>query len=166
MDSAPTFLPPQGASERQLRTFNSYIEVVDGCWLWRGGKTRPDWRGYAIYRIAGGKTFLLHRRLWQDHRGPLRNDQQLDHLCRNRACINLDHLEVVSPRTNNVVRGEGHAALNAKKTSCPQGHPYDDKNTRIDRQGRRHCRECERVRSREWKLRSGYAERRKSPPVV
>jgi hypothetical protein len=116
--------------------------------VWVGAKTKPDWRGYAIYGLEG-KTTLLHRELWKNYRGPLRDDQQLDHLCRNRACINLDHLEPVSCQENHL-RGYGLSSENAGKTHCPKGHEYSDENTYLS-DGRRHCRACRAETGFAWK---------------
>lgn len=88
-------------------------------------------------------TFYVHRVAWETLRGPIPDGMQLDHLCRQRACWNPDHLEPVSPREN-VLRGVGITAMNAKKTHCPQGHPYDDANTGITSTGKRRCRACGR----------------------
>jgi len=69
---------------------------------------------------------------------------ELDHLCRVRRCVNPEHLEEVTHQTN-VLRGEGVAAINAAKTHCPQGHPYDEKNTLVW-MGERLCKACRRER--------------------
>lgn len=74
---------------------------------------------------------------------------QLDHLCRNRGCINPDHLEPVTCREN-LLRGQTFQARNAAKTHCPHGHGYDEGNTRFNKDGSRACRSCERKRARKY----------------
>jgi hypothetical protein len=67
--------------------------------------------------------------------------------CVNKHCVAPLHLEAVTPREN-VLRGQGFAALNAKKTHCPQGHPYSGDNLYVDAKNRRYCRACRQVRDR------------------
>ena len=137
--------PPSGISERQRKTFYTYFTQEEDCILWNGAKGR----GYALYTV-NGKLRPLHRVLWIEQKGPLKDGQQLDHLCRRRNCVNLNHLEPVTNKEN-VLRGVGPSAVNKRKTHCPQNHPFDKENTYLDPLGRRHCRECSRKHSREWK---------------
>lgn len=82
----------------------------------------------------------------------------LDHLCRVRPCVNTDHLELVTDRTN-VLRGESFAAVNAAKTHCLRGHPFSPENTRVDpTTGERICQECKLLRGRKYD-----AQRRRKP---
>lgn len=78
----------------------------------------------------------------------------LDHLCRNRLCVNPEHLEVVS-RGENVLRGVGVTAENKRKTHCAHGHEFTTENTY--RYGnKRHCRTCRTENMRE-RRRKGIA---------
>lgn len=76
------------------------------------------------------------------------NGMVIDHLCRNTLCVNPTHLEAVTQQLN-VLRGEGGAALNMKKTHCPQGHPLSGSNLTKSglSQGRRACRICKNERA-------------------
>lgn len=110
-------------------------KVID-CWLWMGS-VKPD--GYAQIRFRGRSTYV-HRISYELVRGKIPVGMFLDHLCRNRCCVNPFHLEVVTNREN-VLRGVSPIAWNINKTHCPKGHPYDAKNTRVYR-GFRYCRTC------------------------
>lgn len=83
-------------------------------------------------------------------RGQIPRDLQIDHLCRNRPCVNPDHLEVVTPVINTQ---RGDTGLNQlEKTHCPYGHSYDESNTynRPDRP-QRNCKICKREAERRWR---------------
>lgn len=88
-----------------------------------------------------------HRWLWERLVGPVSGALQLDHLCRNRACVNPDHLEPVTAAEN--VRRGALGAVRRAKTHCPQGHEYTPENT-ARRRGKRYCRECGRAANRAY----------------
>ena len=66
-------------------------------------------------------------------------DLELDHLCRNKLCVNIKHLEVVTNKEN-VIRSEC-GIHNKLKTHCPYGHEYNDENTYINNKNRV-CKKC------------------------
>lgn len=119
---------------------------LDGCLEWTGSK-KPN--GYGQF-TADGRCYVAHRWLYEQRVGPIPAGMQLDHLCRNRSCVRLEHLEVVTPRENQH-RGDSFSGINARKTHCPKGHPFDAGNTIIrsnQRAGRRECRACKNERRR------------------
>jgi hypothetical protein len=119
--------------------FSKFVVVSpSACWIWGGSRI---WNGYGRFRI-GGKTHLAHRVAYEAARGEIPAGLTLDHLCRVRACVNPQHLEPVTMREN-VMRGAGLAAQNAKHTACRNGHEYDDQTPR-NRDGSRRCRICEK----------------------
>jgi len=125
--------------------------VIDAssCWLWTGGKTR---NGYGqAYDPGSKRVWLVHRLAYWLLVGPIPQGLTLDHLCRVRHCVNPSHLEPVTSRVN-TLRGVGHSAVNAAKSECVNGHPFDLINTRIRRSGRRDCRICSAERCRQWRV--------------
>lgn len=117
-----------------------------GCVEWIASHNGAGYGTLTINR-HGGKV-LAHRFSYEWHVGPIPLGMQLDHLCRNTLCVNPDHLEPVTHRTN-TLRGTAPTAVNAAKTHCNHGHPLSGANVRITPQGWRECRECKRRRSRE-----------------
>jgi HNH endonuclease len=109
----------------------------NGCWLWRGAKTKD---GYG-YWTGTGTLFFAHRQMFKAAKGSIKPGIHLDHLCRNRGCVNPDHLEPVLSREN-VLRGNGPSAINARKTHCKRGHPFNEANTLIRKDGSRRCKTC------------------------
>ena len=108
-----------------------------GCWEWQG---TIDRHGYGRIRSS-----LAHRRSYALFVGPIAESLTVDHLCRNRRCVNPAHLEPVSKREN-TLRGEGISAKNAKKTHCIRGHLLGGLNLRMN--GRqRICKACDCIRS-------------------
>ena len=131
--------------------FMSKVRKTSGCWEWAAGRTPA---GYGKFYL-GGKTVLAHRVSYELHVGRIPKGLNLDHLCRNRACVNPAHLEPVTVRTN-LLRGDTLAAANSVKTHCINGHEFNDANTYRVPDGSRMCRVCMRARDRAryWRLKN------------
>lgn len=119
------------------------------CWLWTKSLTNT---GYGMVS-HDGKQWLVHRLMYTLAVGPIPKGLELDHLCRNPACCNPEHLEAVT-HTENCRRGLQGKINNCQsaKTHCPAGHPYDRENTRLGTQKSgvklRVCKMCKLEKSR------------------
>jgi hypothetical protein len=114
------------------------------CWEWTGHISAD---GYGRYRL-GGRFLQAHRIAYELIVAPIPSGLTLDHLCRNRRCVNPDHMDPVTHRVN-ILRGISPSAFNSTRTHCIHGHPFDQANTAISKRGYRICRECGRIRLRE-----------------
>ena len=132
-------------SSRLQNVLLRLVVSPSGCIEWPGAKT-PG--GYGVVRMAQ-RNYYVHRLAYEHFHGDIPEGFQIDHLCRNRACANPDHLEAVTQKVN-LLRGEGFPARNAAKTHCYRGHPLEGDNlyVRLDGGGRM-CRTCYRERKRE-----------------
>lgn len=126
------------------------VPLTDGCWMWTASLTVHG--GYGQFN-DGSTMVRAHRWSYEQHVGPIPDGLDLDHLCRNRWCVNPDHLEPVS-RGENLLRGY---AARGVADSCAQGHPFDESNTFTRANGARGCRTCRNNASRASKARARAA---------
>jgi hypothetical protein len=141
------------------------VDMTGRCWEWTGVLHE---KGYGIFYLEG-RSRLAHRISFEFKSGKIEHGLTLDHLCRNRKCVNPDHLEPVTNKEN-VLRGEGRTAVNAKKAHCIKGHLFDLANTRITSSRRRCCITCKKELDRLYKIRLknefGYAADRRKPKTM
>lgn len=119
------------------------------CWPWLG---RIGTNGYGIMS-KDGRPMLVHRLMYELlTMEAIPPGLQIDHLCRNRECVNPAHLETVTARENQL-RGESFSGVNARKTHCPKGHPYSGENLYVSPKGYRTCIVCRTQRKHEYRAR-------------
>lgn len=133
------------------------VSATTGCWNWTAGKYH---NGLPYGRLnVSGSTIPAHRASYTAFIGGIPRDLTLDHLCRNPSCVNPFHLEPVSLREN-VLRGRGAGANNARKTHCSRGHEFSPENTFTSKAfGFRSCRKCRRIIAREYYSKNIEAQR-------
>lgn len=91
---------------------DKYFVAPDGCWLWLGSIDRD---GYGNAKTRYGRA--AHRLTYQAYVGDIPEGMQLDHLCRQRSCVNPYHLEPVTQQEN-ILRGS------LTKKICEHGNPH------------------------------------------
>jgi hypothetical protein len=134
-DSLPG--PKRGALARVF----SKIRIENGCWVWTASLTVRG--GYAQANI-GGRVVRVHRWLYEQLVAPVPMRLDLDHVCRQRRCVNPAHLEPVT-RAENLRRGIG----NKPKMVCLRGHLVAGTNVYVrPGSGRRECLACKRARAK------------------
>jgi len=109
---------------------------IDECWAWRGYIDPRS--GYGQFGYRNGKLWA-HRMTYEDHIGPIPPKMQIDHLCRNKTCVNPHHMELVTHAEN---QRRAHLARIGTPRKC--GHPFLE--------GERDCQVCNRERARKNRL--------------
>lgn len=136
------------------------LDVETGCWDWIGAKYR---NGYGSTKVIGTRrSCMAHRLSYLILRGAIDETLVLDHLCRNRACINPDHLEQVTQaenlrRAGTILRIISSAKERGSRPTCPKGHPLSGENlyTYPSNPTHRACRIC----MREYRQRAAKQKR-------
>lgn len=126
------FWSREKVSDRILKN----TEITKDCWIFKGAKTED----YGKVKVAG-KTQIAHRVIYENLVGKIPKGMVIDHLCRNRSCLNPKHLEPVTSKIN-TMRGNGLAAINSRKTKCINGHEFSGENLRVV-EGKRYCKKCQ-----------------------
>lgn len=132
------------------------VEPTGFCWYWTGG-LNPG--GYGRFFVERKSSVAAHRFAYEALVGLIPDGLKLDHLCRNRLCVNPDHTEPVTNRVN-TLRGFGPTAQNARAMQCSDGHEFTEENTYVNRAGSRVCRTCMRAAQRAWWNAKGSDRRR------
>ncbi len=145
MSDTTTITPEKMAMVRkQDARFWRQVNVSGSCWIWTG---IIDHKGYGQFAANHKKHLAAHRWAYEALVGPIKEGLVVDHLCRNRACCNPDHMELVTTKEN-VLRGEGITAQNARRVACCCGHEYSVCHRKNGR-SYRFCKRCKNEHQRE-----------------
>ena len=157
----------------------------DPCWTWTGFRDRDGYGRMTVWKsryqpyLPHTKNYLAHKLVYQLFVEPIPSPLVTDHLCRNRACVNPNHLEIITVKENTLRSPDAPAAVNARKTHCPLGHPYNSDHLSTSPSvvnKRRVCRTCynkwqqspqQQERKRLWmrQKRAKVKELKTKPPV-
>jgi hypothetical protein len=151
---------------RATKRFWNKISIIDMgysslCWIWKGPLNQDGYGNVTMKPFYGPAHRVAYSALVE----MVPKGLVCDHLCMNKACVNPEHIRITT-QSENVKAIPGYrekaiaklAHINAAhkaKTHCPHGHPYDEENTHITKQGKRVCKKCGYLRNRK-KLEEGY----------
>lgn len=121
------------------------IDDTTGCWNYTRHLNKGGYGAITTSKFGSIHEKYIHRAMYRFLIGPIPKGLHIDHLCRNRGCGNPMHMEAVTAAVN-VLRGVGPCSINAGKTHCSNGHPYDGHNLIIKKRRTglvyRACRIC------------------------
>ena len=134
------------------RFWKSIVIGENDCWNWQ---KFIDEDGYGHFKV-NKRSAGAHRWSYEYHSGPIPNGLEIDHLCRNRACVNPLHLEPVTPLVNT------RRGWRASKPYCVNGHALAGSNLGIAKAtGWRFCLICQRAAIRKHYRKTGGAAQKK-----
>lgn len=152
-----TEIPLSIRSKSVISRFKRLIGKPDenGCWPWIGCRKKDGYGVFGVMLPTGYRTTALaHRVSFVLFRGALNTDLELHHECENKSCVNPNHTRQIT-RADHMLIGTNLAAINSRKTECPQGHPLSGDNLKLDKGNngrvRRRCKICASAAvSRHW----------------
>ncbi len=107
--------------------------------------------------LVDGVLLHAHRVAWAEAHGPIPDGMLVHHKCGDKSCVDVDHLQLVTPSEHAKIHNFGQvaAALKRNQTHCVNGHEFTQENTyrRSRRQGGRQCRACHAQLERERRKR-------------
>ena len=116
---------------------------LGACWEWTGCKVQNGYGHFRPEGKAGTKPVRAHRWAWERVNGPVPDGRELDHICRNRACVRPSHMQAVTHLENM------RRSPIKYPTHCKYGHPLSGDNLHVSKRGHRVCRACDNRRSKQ-----------------
>lgn len=139
------------------------VDDATGCWVFTGYRAKDGYGRIGVPRQR--RVALAHRVSYEVFVGDISEGLEIDHLCRNRGCVNPLHLEPVT-RQENIRRGYRHGDGPTPVGECWRGHTYTPENTYVAPNGSQFCRECRRLAARRYEAtrppRNEYQRRRRA----
>ena len=132
--------------ETKLKTLIRFFQKIDdkgSCWQWTGCINKD---GYGMFNL-NRKMMTSHRIAYRLFKDEIPKGLQVDHLCRNRSCVNPDHLELVTNQENAIRGITGMNNWQNRKTHCKRGHELKSPNLLKSgiKRGWRQCRICHNI---------------------
>ena len=122
------------AEQAEIERFNRNWRSVKDCHIWQNSLDR-DGYGHFYFRK---KNRCAHRFAYYITNGDIPTGMMIDHICKNRNCVNIKHLRIVTPKQNTLENSNSVGAINKAKTHCKNKHPFDRKYGK-----QRYCSKCQ-----------------------
>lgn len=137
----------------EMRFWSKVVKQKNGCWVWTGATND---KGYGSIRVDNYRHRGVHILSYEWYYGEILPGLDIDHICRNRACVNPRHLQVLSHAEN--VRLIWERNPHVRPTHCSHGHELSGANVTVT--GKRwRCRTCARGRTARGRARQAEAPR-------
>lgn len=138
--------------------FHAKIRREDnGCWRWMGSINQGGYGNMGV-SVPRKRNVPAHRVGYELYKGPIPEGLQLDHLCRNRWCVNPEHLEPVTQKEN-INRGESPTAVLHRLGHCARGHEMNEQNSYPRKKNPEHriCKVCKSMSGRKHRWAKGVS---------
>lgn len=128
--------------EKDIKRFKSFYKIINNCFVWQNFLDKD---GYGIFYFKK-KNRKAHRFAYYIKDGDIPAGMVIDHICKNRACVNYKHLRLVTKIQNVMENSNSLGAINKRKTTCKMGHPFDKIYGK--KKPQRYCSICENEKAK------------------